>query len=140
MAEEQSNHEFDFWIGDWELTWGENNRGTNLIERIMDDAVIQENFESDGFKGISVSVFSKEDSRWHQTWVDNTGSYLDFVGEFADGKMILGRNGIVGGKPVKQRMIWYEIEATRFQWNWERCDDEGQTWRVLWQIQYQRKA
>ncbi len=58
---------------------------------------------------MSVSVFSKEDSRWHQTWVDSSGSYLDFVGGFADGKMILVRNGIVEGKPVKQRMVWYDI-------------------------------
>ncbi len=63
------------------------------------------------FKGMSVSVFSKEDSRWHQTWVDSSGSYLDFVGGFADGKMILARNGIVEGKPVKQRMVWYDIAA-----------------------------
>ena len=140
MTEETINHEFDFWLGEWELTWGENEHGTNRIERIMDGAVIQENFEGDGYKGMSVSVFSKEDSRWHQTWVDSSGAYLDFVGEFADGKMILIRNGIVEGKPVKQRMVWYDITENKFQWNWERSDDEGGTWRVIWKIQYQRKV
>ena len=67
MTEETINHEFDFWLGEWELTWGENEHGTNRIERIMDGAVVQENFEGDGYRGMSVSVFSKEDSRWHQT-------------------------------------------------------------------------
>lgn len=81
MAEEQIHHEFDFWLGDWELTWGENNRGTNRIERIMNGAVVQENFEGDDYRGMSVSVFSKEDNRWHQTWVDSSGAYLDFVGD-----------------------------------------------------------
>mgnify|MGYP001440855588 CR=1 FL=1 len=116
MAEETANHEFDFWLGEWELTWGDNDRGTNHIERVMDGAAIQENFECGGFEGMSVSVFSKEDSRWHQTWVDSSGSYLDFVGEVTDGKMILARNGIVEGKSVKQRMIWYDIAETKFQW------------------------
>ncbi len=134
------NHEFDFWLGDWELSWGENDHGTNHIERIMDDAVILENFESDGYMGMSVSVFSKEDSRWHQTWVDSSGAYLDFVGEFADERMILSRNGIVEGKPVQQRMVWYGITKDKFQWNWERSDDNGAVWQVIWKIQYQRKV
>ena len=134
------NHEFDFWIGTWDLTWGEGVHGTNRIESILDGAVVQENFEGDGLLGMSVSVFSKEDSRWHQTWADNSGSYLDFVGEFMDGKMILSRNGVAEGKPVKQRMVWYDIKPNHFQWNWERSDDDGITWRVLWNIQYQRRV
>ena len=140
MTKEILNHEFDFWLGDWELTWGENDHGTNRIERIMDGAAIQEKFEGDEYKGMSVSVFSKEDNRWHQTWVDSSGSYLDFTGEFSDGKMILARDGIVGGKPVKQRMVWYDITGNNFQWSWERSEDEGITWHVIWKIQYQRRA
>jgi len=140
LTEENINHEFDFWLGNWELTWGENDRATNHIEYILNGATIQENFKGDEYKGMSVSVFSKEDNCWHQTWVDSSGSYLDFVGEFANGKMILARDGIVEGKTVKQRMVWYDIAETKFQWNWERSDDEGTTWRVLWHIQYQRRA
>jgi hypothetical protein len=138
MTSDSINHEFDFWIGNWECTWGENQRGTNRVERTMDGAVIQENFEGDGLIGMSVSVFSKEDARWHQTWVDNSGSYLDFAGEFVDGRMILSRNGIVEGKFVKQRMVWYDIREDEFQWNWERSDDDGKIWRVLWKIDYKR--
>ena len=139
MTGEITNYEFDFWLGEWELTWGENDRGINRIELIMNGAVIQENFESEEYKGMSVSVFSKEDNHWHQTWVDSSGSYLDFVGGVEDGKMILMRNGIVEGKPVKQRMVWYDIAENNFQWNWERSDDEGATWRAIWKINYQRK-
>ena len=134
------NHEFDFWLGEWDVTWGEGVHGTNRVESILDGAVIQENFNGDGLIGISVSVFSREDSRWHQTWVDNSGSYLDFVGEFVDGKMILSRNGIAEGKPIKQRMVWFDISANQVRWNWERSDDDGANWRALWEIQYQRKA
>lgn len=140
MTNGSVNHEFDFWIGKWDVTWGEGKHGTNQIERILDGAVIRENFEGDGLIGIRVSVFSAEDDRWHQTWVDNSGGYLDFVGGFSGGKMILSRNGIARGKPVKQRMIWYDIEQNQFQWNWERSEDDGKTWQVLWNIQYQRRV
>ena len=137
MTNESINHEFDFWLGDWDVYW-EDKHGTNRIERILDGAVIQENFEGDGLIGMSVSIFSKEDDRWHQTWVDNTGSYLDFVGDFVDGKMILSRNGMVEGKPVRQRMVWYNITKEAFLWNWERSDD-GISWRELWKLEYKRK-
>ncbi len=138
MTNEPLNHEFDFWIGNWDVYW-EDKQGVNFVLRILDDAVIKENFEGDGLVGISVSTFSKEDNHWHQTWVDNTGSYLDFVGDFADGKMILVRNGIVEGKPVKQRMVWYDISKDAFLWNWERSDDNGTTWRELWKLEYKRQ-
>jgi hypothetical protein len=140
MTEEITNHEFDFWIGEWELTWGEDKHGTNLIDRVMDGVVIQENFKSDGYHGMSVSVFSKEDSCWHQTWVDSSGSYLDFIGGFSNGKMILIRDGIVDDRSVQQRMVWYDISKDTFQWNWERSEDQGISWKVIWKIQYQRKA
>ena len=134
------NHEFDFWIGEWDVTWGEGVRGTNRVEKILDGAAIQENFNGDGLIGMSVSVFSKEDDRWHQTWVDNSGSYLDFVGEFSDEKMILSRTGIVNGNAIKQRMVWHNITENNFLWNWERSEDSGSTWKILWEIQYQRRV
>ena len=141
MAGEPFNHQFDFWLGEWDLTWGEGEHAMNRIERILDGAVIQENFEGGNplLKGMSLSVFSAEDSRWHQAWVDNSGSYLDFVGEFVNGKMILARAGIVQSKPVMQRMVWFDIEENALEWNWERSDDNGHEWKVLWNIHYRRK-
>ncbi len=53
--------------------------------------------------------------------------------------MILSRDAIVKGEACKQRMVWYNIEASQFNWNWERSDDQGATWRVVWQIRYTRK-
>jgi len=36
-------------------------------------------------------------------------------------------------------MVCYNITADEFDWNWERSDDGGNTWRVLWKIKYKRK-
>lgn len=132
--------QFDFWLGKWDCTWGEDGKGTNHVLRIMNDKVIQENFSAPDLKGMSVSVYDPERKLWCQTWVDDNGSYLDFTGKFEEGKMILSRDAIVRGETCKQRMVWYNIEADRFDWNWERSDDGGNTWRVLWQIKYERKS
>jgi len=136
---DQPENQFDFWLGEWEVTWGEGEIGTNHVLRIMDDRVIQENFSAPGLNGMSVSVYDKERKLWCQTWVDNNGSYLDFTGTFNDRKMILQRDALVRGEACKQRMIWYEIQPDKFEWSWERSDDEGKTWRVLWNIHYSRK-
>jgi hypothetical protein len=132
-------NQFDFWLGEWEATWGEGEKGTNRVERILDDKIIQENFNAAEFRGISVSVYDPERTLWCQTWVDSSGTYLDFTGTFEDAKMILGRDAIIRGEKCKQRMVWYNVEADQFDWNWERSDDNGVTWRALWQIKYTRK-
>ena len=131
--------QFDFWLGKWDCTWAEDGKATNHILRILDDNIIQENFSAPDLKGMSVSAYDAERGRWCQTWVDNSGSYLDFTGTFEDGKMILSRDAIVRGEACKQRMVWFNIEASQLDWNWERSDDGGITWRVLWQIHYQKK-
>lgn len=135
--------QFDFWLGEWNLTWGDNVKGKNSIRKILNGSVIEENF--DGLPAIplvgkSLSVFSAHYARWHQTWVDNQGSYLDFIGEwYADeNRMILERDDYQGGRYVKQRMVWYNIEADSLDWNWERSEDGGITWSVQWQIHYER--
>lgn len=131
--------QFDFWLGEWECTWGEDSKGTNRVERILDGKVVQENFNGDGLHGISHSVWDLERKLWCQTWVDNNGSYLDFTGSFRDGQMILSRDAIVRGEACKQRMVWYNNTNDEFDWNWERSGDGGETWEVKWQIKYKRK-
>lgn len=37
-------NQFDFWLGEWNVTWGEDGKGTNHIERILEGKIIQENF------------------------------------------------------------------------------------------------
>ena len=132
-------NQFDFWLGEWEAAWGGDGKGMNHVERILDGKVVQEDFNAPDLHGISISVYDPERKLWCQTWVDNNGTYLDFTGRFENGKMILWRDAIVGGKQCKQRMVWYNIEEAQFEWNWERSDDGGSTWRTLWQIKYTRK-
>ena len=132
-------NQFDFWLGEWNVTWGEDGKGTNHIERILDGKIIQENFIAPDLHGMSVSSYDPERSLWCQTWVDNNGTYLDFTGKFEDNRMILSRDALVKGQACKQRMVWYDIQENRLEWNWERSDDNGKSWRVLWQIHYTRK-
>ena len=125
-----------------DLTWGESGRGTNRITAVLDDCVIRENFDgttSMQLKGWSVSTYDRKTEKWKQTWVDNQGSYLDFVGQFENGEMELSRKAVINDKPALQRMVFRNIEKNSLDWNWERSFDEGKTWETTWQIHYARK-
>lgn len=138
--------QFDFWLGEWDVTW-EGGAGINSVSRILDSQVIQERFT--GFPdtpgdqpllGLSLSVFDTGLGKWRQTWVDNSGAYMEFVGGYADGKLTLSTERRVGSRTITHRMVFYNIATDTLDWDWERAEDGGQSWRLLWRIHYQRRA
>ena len=139
--------QFDFWLGEWDLTWDGGGRGSNSISRILDGQVIQEQFTSFStsadekpFRGLSLSVFVPELGRWRQTWVDSGGNYMDFLGSFDNGKMALSMERTVNGQPTTYRMVFYNVAERSLDWDWESSLNGGQTWQLLWRIHYQRHA
>ncbi|HEY2792481.1 MAG TPA: hypothetical protein VGJ28_09005 [Micromonosporaceae bacterium] len=129
----------DFWLGRWDVRWP-SGHGTNTIERILDGRVIEERFESyddDGsvLLGRSLSVRDAADGRWRQTWADSTGTYLDLVGVDVDGRIGFQRTGPGG---ALQRMVWLDVTADGFRWEWQRSTDDGATWSVMWPLDYRR--
>jgi hypothetical protein len=140
-------HQLDFWLGDWDLTWpgSEPNtvqHGTNHVIRILDSCVVEENFSGGNdmhLRGKSVSLFDTRSGKWKQTWVDNEGAYLDFVGDFKNNMMTLSRAFTTpDGKPMQQRMIFKNLAGDEFDWSWESSTDQGKTWQVVWPIHYRR--
>ncbi len=141
--------QLEFWVGEWDLTWpgekqGEVGHGTNTVRRVLETCVVEENFSGESamhLRGMSVSIFDTRAGKWKQTWVDNEGAYLDFVGEFKDGQMILARDAVrADGTKVIQRMVFKNISHNEFDWSWEASKDGGKTWEVQWPIHYKRKA
>lgn len=131
--------QFDFWVGEWNLTWGDSGKGTNSVTKDYNDCVIIENFDggdSSPLRGMSVSTYNNRRGQWQQTWVDNNGSYLDFVGSFVNGKMTLSRQA---NDSTYMRMVFYNITEHSLDWNWEKSLDGGDRWQTLWQIHYVRK-
>ncbi len=144
--------QFDFWLGEWELSWpaeqwggekGKLGKGTNTINRVLGDCIIQEEFRfpEGNFDGSSVSVYNTKTGLWQQTWVDNQGSYLLFTGEFKNGAMELRTEPFErDGKTRVSRMVFNNIEQSSLDWDWQRSDDGGKTWADVWNIHYQRKT
>ncbi len=147
-AEKENSVEslFDFWVGDWELTWtaanGKVGKGANKIDRILDGKVIEEKFEAaNGYKGRSLSVYDVQNKEWKQTWTDNRNGYLTFVGESdGDNRIFKTKKTVKNGKEVIQRMVFHSIEKDSFTWEWMQSEDGGESWKTSWRISYVRKG
>jgi hypothetical protein len=102
-----------------------------------------ETFEGHGprgtLHGMSVSVREGEAGPWRQAWVDSTGGYLDLLGVEADGRISFQRTTRENGMSVTQRMVWLEVTASGFRWEWQCSADGGTTWEVSWAIEYRRR-
>jgi hypothetical protein len=139
--------EFDFWVGDWNLTWSDSLHGNNRIEKMFGNCTIHENFSDPktNYLGQSWSVYNANYKQWQQTWVDNQGGYIALAGgRVGDSMILLTTERAV---PVKfsatgkmiNRMVYYNIKPDSFDWSWEASTDGGTIWKSNWRIHYARK-
>ncbi len=142
---EQPPDLFDFWVGDWNAKWktatGGEGRGRNVITKILDGAVLEEQFEAEGtekapgLKGRSLSVRHKGSGVWKQSWADNQGGFYAFTAQVDGEKKMF----VTAGSDKVQRMVFYDIKKDSFTWDWESTTDGGKTWQRLWRIEYTRR-
>ncbi len=134
------HRQFDFWIGEWEVTMGGQAAGTNSIQLILGDCVLLENWTgSKGGTGKSFNLFNSAKGKWQQTWVDNSGNMLELYGEFKDGVMQLVGENARNGKKTLQRITWKALDKDQVRQHWEQSQDDGKTWTTAFDGLYTRK-
>lgn len=132
--------DFDFWVGHWDASFEEGKRGTNQLTWTLGGKVLEEDFHSADLNGRSWSMYLPTRKIWVQTWVDDKGSYLLFVGgRQSDGTRVFSQRLPLGGEG-DHRMVFSKISADSFDWDWQRTPDGGATWELLWHIDYRRRT
>jgi hypothetical protein len=144
--------QFDFWLGEWDLTWpaeqaggdpGQTMTGTNHISKLFGHCAIEENFATDdrSFLGRSLSVYDEKTATWRQTWVDSAGAYLSFTGGMDGDAMLLSTEPVEEDDDVVvNRMVFTDISPVSLFWRWQKSTDGGATWSDLWTITYKRRS
>jgi hypothetical protein len=129
------DRQFDFWLGEWnltDLTGGPpgNPAGTNDITRDETGCLIEEDYRSGG-QGRSVSLYSRIDGRWHQTYIDSMGNRLILIGSFEGGRMLLNAGAT--------RSFWQPVDRNTVRFVQEQSRDGGQTWTAFFDSRYTRR-
>lgn len=134
--------EFDFWVGEWEVV---NPAGTvagvNSITRDYDGCVVREQWRgARGMNGSSFNIYDPRSRRWHQTWVDNTGTLLTIDGAFTNGSMRLVGKGVSPQGTSLNRVTFTPNKDGTLRQLWEVSADEGKTWTIAFDGTYRKRT
>lgn len=136
-------HQFDFWIGTWEVRTPDGKvAGTNRIEPVLDGCALQENWRgAKGLLGSSLNMYVPSTKKWHQTWMDQQGTLLLLDGSFRDGAMVMTGEAPSTKKPgttALQRITWTPAADGSVRQLWEVSEDGGTTWSPVFDGRYTR--
>jgi hypothetical protein len=142
-CESSEHRQFDFWLGHWEVFGPAGKKvGENRIEAIADGCALLEQWSGNGgVTGKSLNIYDAVDSRWHQTWVDSSGTLLILAGQLVDRSMVMSMSGPNPTDPkttVLQRITWTPAADGSVRQLWELSRDAGKTWTVLFDGRYVR--
>ncbi len=132
--------QFDFWLGNWDVFGPAGQKiGTNSITSINDGCVLYESWrDARGGTGNSFNYYETTTKRWHQFWVSANnsaplsaapdGTPMPMSGGLVDGAMVL--QSPAGVKP-RNRWTWSKVEGGKVRQHAEQSDDDGATWKTL---------
>lgn len=134
--------QFDFWIGDWDVTAGGQPAGTNLVTLEEDGCVVHEHWTgAGGGTGQSFNYYDRGDGKWHQMWVSNSGNVLALTGSYADGTLAMqGDRPGRGGTTVTDRITFRHNDDGTVRQLWTTSTDGGKTWQPGFDGLYRRRA
>jgi hypothetical protein len=124
------NHQFDFWIGEWDVRNPAGQHvGTNTIRREYDGCLLIERWEgASGGAGTSQNFYHQGDGRWHQNWIDGQASNpLWLVGGLDDEGAMVMVDADRHTNPLN-RITWTPNPDGTVRQHWEQSTDGGATW------------
>jgi hypothetical protein len=137
-------HQFDFWIGEWDVVPTANpnvKAGFNSITRQSGGCVLLESWESQGpHSGVSLNYFDPVSGKWKQKWAGSGQDIVEFYdGEYKDGVMRFkfdnpGPNGVGAG-----RLTFTNMSDGKVRQHSEQTVDGGKTWQTVYDFTYVKK-
>ena len=128
----------DFWVGEWNVSVGEQHVGTNRIEKILEGCAILEHWvAADGGEGKSLFYHQPATGEWKQVWVtttpDRPGGVKEktLVERLPDGGLrFQGEIPVPGGGKYLDRTTLTPAGDGTIHQVIEHSTDDGETWQV----------
>lgn len=135
--------QFDFWLGEWEVrpNGAPNVVGHSRVEKILSGCVLLENWTgANGWSGKSFNIYAANEGRWHQTWVDQSGTLTHFLdGQWRDGALRFRTEpNLQGGQRVELRLTFHDLGPGKVRQHGQRSTDGGVTWQDQYDFIYER--
>jgi hypothetical protein len=128
-----SDRQFDFWLGTWDYHQGNLPLARNEITKEERGCLVEEHYQDPtGAFGRSVSLYSRGDAQWHQTYIDSGGQRIVLVGGLVGRRMVLYRTSI-------DRFVWDPVDGDTVRYYEETSTDAGNTWAVGFDSRYTRQ-
>jgi hypothetical protein len=136
--------QFDFWLGTWSVTGPQGKHaGDNVITKEMGGCVVHEHWVGGGnIIGESFNTYTPGRNKWHQTWVDNTGTLLLLDGEAtADTMRLASETSDSTGVVTRHEIRYYPLDAWRdtVRQLWRVTTDGGVTWKTIFDGKYAKR-
>jgi len=135
--------ELKFWVGEWDVFDPKGVQvGTSRIELAERGCLVVENWSNmNGGTGRSFNFVEPSTRRWHQLWIDPSGSVVRYEGTFTDGAMRLsGTNQPAQGMAKKTRMTLNATPEGKVHQVIEHSTDGGTTWVLYFDGLYVKKS
>jgi tetratricopeptide (TPR) repeat protein len=134
--------QFDFWIGEWDVKNPQGvTVGSSSVQLILGRCIIFENWSGGGGNnGKSFNIYDVNDIKWHQSWVDDKGTFTHYIGGIVNGDMVVtGDGAIVNGKKTLLRMTYTRLANGDVRQHGENSADDGKTWTTSYDFTYSKK-
>jgi hypothetical protein len=138
------NHDFDFWIGEWDVyrTGTDMKIGESVVEAVADGHALYENWKATrgpqtGKSLTSCHHFTKE---WQQFYVGSGGQTTHYRGGFVDGKLVITAETVTPqGAKYLNRGTWTNNPDGTVRQQFDTSTDGGVTWTPGFDGTYRRK-
>lgn len=155
-CQEGHYREFDFWIGEWDLTnlqlqedgsWAEVGTATNRVFPVAGGCGIVELWDGylgdNHIRGFSVRTYDSETERWQLVlnWPQqNAAAFGTLEGVFRHGRGDFHTEfDAPDGTAGLTRYTFGDIGHDTFRWNDGVSMDGGRTWRTSWIMEFRRR-
>jgi hypothetical protein len=138
----ENHHSFDFWIGEWNVTSGGQQAGTNNIQPILGHCVIFEQWTSStGGEGKSFNYYDPGYDHWRQIWISDNGTVIEFTGTARDGGIYYTAETVnpADGAVTHHKFEFTQNEDGSVRQFWATSTDDKETFNTIWDGHYEKQ-
>jgi hypothetical protein len=141
-ASEPARHDFDFWIGEWDVTTKDGTPvGGSVIQLVSRGCALLENWTSvRGGQGKSLNAYNPLIGQWQQFWIGADGGVNEYRSSKREGAGLAFLLRQSADADSIARLTFTPIDSATVRQHSELSADGGRTWVTQYDFYYHRRS